>query len=296
MARLKSLQRYSLVLPTKAVRAPKAASFRAGARQTIQSFMAEKHPEMLRALQWLLFREWVPGKAKGPWTVPVCPNCGTEAGGRYFESGGPIVNTCESCGEDIYFTDSLRLYERIDEEQGAGGILAYLLSTLEQLVIVHVIRSILEMKPAALREVLLIRDGPLAFFGVVAPLKKPMMELMAYLAEKDNGRPLICLVGLEKGGHFVEHAALVAPELKPNHLPDDGQRVRLQVRAAGGSERIAVREQYVLRRKVDLQERARGCVRRDDPDEGILECAGDRGSAQCARDIERDRRAALRDV
>ena len=119
MARLKSLQRYSLVLPTKAVRAPAAASFRAGARQTIQSFMAEKHPEILRALQWLLFREWVPGKAKGPWTVPVCPSCGAEAGGRYFETGGPIVNTCESCGEEIYFTDSLRLYERIDEEQGA---------------------------------------------------------------------------------------------------------------------------------------------------------------------------------
>jgi len=217
MAKLKSLQRYSLVLPTKAVRAPASASFRAGARQTIQSFMAEKHPEMLRALQWLLFREWVPGKAKGPWTVPVCPSCGAEAGGRHFESRGPIVNTCESCGADIYFTDSLRLFERIDEEQGAGGILAYLLSTLEQLVIVHVIRSILEMKPAALREVLLIRDGPLAFFGVVAPLRTPMMELMAYLAEKDSGKPLIALVGLEKGGHFVEHAAVVAPELKPNH-------------------------------------------------------------------------------
>jgi hypothetical protein len=217
MAKLKSLQRYSLVLPTKAVRAPAAGSFRAGARKTIQSFLAEKHPEMLRALQWLLYREWVPGKAKGPWTVPVCPSCGADAGGRYFEAGGPIVNTCESCGEDIYFTDSLRLYERIDEEQGAGGILAYLLATLEQLVIVHVIRSILEMKPAALREVLLIRDGPLAFFGVVAPLRKPMMELMAYLAERDAGKPLICLVGLEKGGHFVEHATLVAPELKPNH-------------------------------------------------------------------------------
>ena len=44
-----------------------------------------------------------------------------------------------------------------------------------------------------------------------------MLRLMAHLANKDSGKPLICLVGLEKGGHFVEHAALVAPELKPNH-------------------------------------------------------------------------------
>lgn len=216
MARLKSLQRYSLVLPSKAVRAPAAGGFKAGARKTIQSFMAEKQPELLKALQWLLYREWVPGK-KGPRTVPNCPSCEEEVGGRSFEQGGAIEQECQACGKEIYFTDVLRLYERIDEEQGAGGILAYLLSTLEQLVIVHVIRSILEMKPAALREVLLIRDGPLAFFGVTAPLRKPMMELMAYLAEKDNGKPLICLVGLEKGGHFVEHAALVAPELKPNH-------------------------------------------------------------------------------
>jgi hypothetical protein len=149
--------------------------------------------------------------------VPQCPSCEAELGGRSFEHGGPIEQRCQACGKEIYFTDVLRLYERIDEEQGAGGILGYLLATLEQLVIVHVIRSILEMRPATLREVLLVRDGPLAFFGVVAPLRKPMMELMAYLADKDSGKPLICLVGLEKGGHFVEHAALVSPELKRDH-------------------------------------------------------------------------------
>lgn len=220
MAKLKSLQRYSLVMPSKAVRAPEAPSFRAGVRKTIQSFMADKHPELLKALRWLLYREWTSGagKPKEPRTVPKCPTCETEvAGGRSFDFGGPIEQQCQACASPIYFTDVLRLYERIDEEQGAGGIVAYLLSTLEQLVIVHVIRSILDMRPATLREVLLIRDGPLAFFGVVAPLRKPMMELMAFLAEKDHGKPLICMVGLEKGGHFVEHAALVAPELKPDH-------------------------------------------------------------------------------
>src|SRR6185295_15546329 len=115
-----------------------------------------------------------------------------------FRSGGPIVNKCAACGAEIFLADALRLYERIDEEQGAGGIMAYLLTTLEQLVIIHVIRAVLKLKPAALREVLLIRDGPLAFFGVVAPLRKPMLELMAYLSDKDSGKPSICLVGLEK--------------------------------------------------------------------------------------------------
>jgi hypothetical protein len=217
MARLKNLKRYSLVLPTKAVRAPGVGSFRAGVRKTIQSFMAEKQPALMKALQWLLFREWMPEAQRVQWTVPKCPHCEAETGGRTFQSGGPIEQSCQSCRHEIFLSDAMRLYERIDEEQGAGGILAYLITTLEQLVIVDLIRSILDMKPAMLREVLLIRDGPLAFFGVTAPLRKPMMRLMAHLADKDNGQPRICLVGLEKGGHFVEHAALVAPELKPNH-------------------------------------------------------------------------------
>ncbi len=95
--------------------------------------------------------------------------------------------------------------------------MAYLLSTLEQLVLVHIIRTVLRVKPTLLREVLLIKDGPLAFFGVVAPLRKPMQELMSYLSDKDNGRPSICLVGLEKSGAFVEHATLIEPALKPGH-------------------------------------------------------------------------------
>jgi hypothetical protein len=125
--------------------------------------------------------------------------------------------TCGACGRTVYFTDGLRLYERIDDDQGAGGIMAYLLSALEQLVIVHIIRTLLRFKPAVLREILLIKDGPLAFFGNVAPLRKPMGELMSWLADKDQGRPLICLIGLEKSGAFVEHATLIEPSLKNDH-------------------------------------------------------------------------------
>lgn len=217
MAKLKNLKRFTLVLPTKAVRAPGVDTFRVGVRRTIQSFMADKQPELLRALQWLLFQEWLPEPQREQWTVPECPHCEAKAEGRLFRSGGPVEQECHSCRQMIYLADAMRLYERIDEEQGASGILAYLITTLEQLVIVHLIRSILELKPAMLREVLLIRDGPLAFFGMVAPLRKPMMSLMAHLSNKDSGQPLICLVGLEKSGSFVDHAALVAPELKANH-------------------------------------------------------------------------------
>lgn len=220
MAKLKNLQRYSLPLPSKAICAAGAASFSVGVRRQIQRFIAEKHPELMRTLQWILFREWLPEDQRQVWEVPQCPNCGYPK--IRFESGGLIEVACKNCSAAVYLSDSLRLYERIDDEQGAGGIMAYLLTTLEQLVIVNIIRQLLDLKPSILREILLIKDGPLAFFGVVAPIHKPVRELMEYLSNLDNGNPLICLIGLEKSGSFVEHAALIEPTLKRGHylLPD----------------------------------------------------------------------------
>lgn len=218
MAKLKNLQRYSLSVPSKSILAGGAPSFSAGVRATIHNFLANpKRPELLKALQWLLFREWLPEGKRRTWPVPRCPNPLCDARDIRFESGGPAEQPCPDCKITVYLADALRLYERIDDEQGAGGIMSYLLTTLEQLVLVHVIRTIVEFKPAVLREILLIKDGPLAFFGTVAPLHKPMQELMAWLGTQDNGKPLICLVGLEKSGAFVDHAVLVAPELKNGH-------------------------------------------------------------------------------
>lgn len=218
MARLKNLQRYSLSVPTRAILVNGARSFSEGVRLAIHHFLSNPaRPELMVALRWLLFREWLPEAERQPWYIPQCPNRSCNQQKIKFEYSGPASLPCPQCGRDIYVSDGLRLYERIDDEQGAAGIMSYLLTTLEQLVLVHVIRALLRLKPAVLREILLIKDGPLAFFGNVAPLRKPMQELMQWLADKDQGNPLICLVGLEKSGAFVDHAALLEPKLKKGH-------------------------------------------------------------------------------
>ncbi len=218
MARLKNLERYSLSVPIKSILAGGAATFSEGVRASIHGFLSQpKRPELLIALRWLLFREWLPDEERQDWVVPQCPHAACDVRNISFASSGPSERPCPGCGRAIYLADGLRLYERIDDEQGAGGIISYLLTTLEQLVLVHIIRTLIGFKPAVLREILLIKDGPLAFFGNVAPLRKPMQELMAWLGNKDNGKPLICLVGLEKSGAFVEHAVLIEPEIKNGH-------------------------------------------------------------------------------
>jgi hypothetical protein len=218
MARLKNLTRYSLPVPAKGIRAAGSSSFREGVRRAIHEFLTRKHPELGEALAWLLFRRWKPEGEPVTWQVPRCPSVSCTGTDIPFAYDSPREVACPKCQQAVFLADAMRLYERIDDEQGAGGIMSYLLTTLEQLVLVHIIRTVLKVKPALLREVLLVKDGPLAFFGVVAPLRRPMQELMTYLSDKDNGNPLVCLIGLEKSGAFVEHAALIEPILKPGHF------------------------------------------------------------------------------
>lgn len=218
MAKLKNLSRFSLSIPTKAIRAKGASRFSEGVRRTIHEFLFAKQKELGLALQWLLFRGWLPEAERKTWNVPRCPATPDCPGGEVpFSYSSPVEIECPYCGQPAFLSDALRLYERVDDEQGAGGIMSYLLTTLEQLVVVNVIRTLLSLRPSTLREILLIKDGPLAFFGMTAPLRTPMLELMSYLAKKDSGKPLLCLVGLEKSGAFVEHAMLIEPKLKPGH-------------------------------------------------------------------------------
>jgi hypothetical protein len=215
MQRLKKIERYSLVLPTRTVRVKGACTFSEGVRLAVQGFFLQGDGHLMTALQWLLFNGWRQDDFRETWLVPRCPNSDCGATEFEFRHDGPTEQKCYSCGRPVFLSDGLRLYERIDDNLGAGSILGFLLTALEQIVLVDVIRSIWNMKPSLLREVLFIKDGPLAFFGVTAPLYRPMRRLMTFLAEENDN--LINLVGLEKSGPFVEHAALIEDQIKPGH-------------------------------------------------------------------------------
>src|SRR5207244_5457291 len=119
--------------------------------------------------------------------IPKCPNPDCWEEQIRFRSGDSVEQPCPRCRQPVYLSDGLRLYERIDEELGAGAILGYLLTAIEQIVLVHLIRSIWNLKPSLFREVLFIKDGPLAFFGVTAPMYRPMRDCMNFLDAVDSG-------------------------------------------------------------------------------------------------------------
>lgn len=213
LRKLKNIERFSVALPTRNIVLEGERGLSGSFRRALHEFVEAPRPSdfpLGDTLRWLLWRGWASG-SKQAWTLPQCPN-GCDGPPIDLVPNTPPQTVCGACGGPIYSIDALRLHERVEDEQGAGAVTSYLLTTLEQLVMAHVVHNVLLLKKSLLDELLFIKDGPLAFFGVVAPLRKPMQELCDHL-DGCSGRPLLRLVGVEKSGAFVEHALAASDRL-----------------------------------------------------------------------------------
>ncbi|BAY14195.1 DNA double-strand break repair nuclease NurA [Calothrix sp. NIES-2098] len=210
MAKLKQIQRLKLTLPVRNIQFKTESTLVNSVRRTIHNFFCQKvdNEELITTLRWFIFQEYE--TSLSTWNLASCPVCG--------QTGIPLnlgdmtkdyTFSCNHCSTEIFLTDVFRLHEAIDEELGAGGILGYLMTTLEQIILVHLIRLILKMKPALLEEILFVKDGPLAFFGQTANMYRPMRSLVNFLFKHHN----LYLAGLEKSGAFVEHADEISEKL-----------------------------------------------------------------------------------
>jgi hypothetical protein len=254
LAVLKHLQRHTLTLPIRGVRLTAESSLASSIRRTLYGFFTQssgsQDEPLIHSLAWILFRRWeaVPDEAREE-HLEHCPYPDCEARRLPFRFSGPTRYLCPSCQRPVYLTDVLRLHEWVDEEQGAGGILTYLMTALEQIVLVHMIRTIWGLKRALLAEVLLLKDGPLAFFGLVAGLYKPMREFVSFLLSQEGsrpGNPPLYLAGVEKSGAFVDHAAAIEDYLPANTvmIPDDAYIYRYIIPGGAAGEGYGVSTYY----------------------------------------------------
>ncbi len=215
MARLNTIERYKLALPTKNILLKDASTFIESFRKSLFDFFTKGSggDTFAETLKWLIFQEF--DSPIDTYSLSSCPKCGegnialgakTKKNDYTFE--------CPQCKEEIYITDIFRLHEAIDDEMGAGGALGYITVMIEQIILVHLIKAILETKPTILGETLFIKDGPLAFFGQTANMHKPLRHLTNFLADKHD----LFLAGLEKSGPFVEHADEIGKKMKPGSV------------------------------------------------------------------------------
>ena len=215
-SKLQNIQRIKLVVPTKGITLDREPDLISSVRNSIYDFFCTQ-PEcngLMDALKWLIFEEYNSSSRSVVWHLSTCPNCNEGVDMQTKDISSAYTITCPHCSSKIYLTDVFRLHEAIDNELGAGGVLGYLSTTVEQMISVFLIKQMLSIKPGLLSETMFIKDGPLAFFGQTANIHKPMRKLITFL----NQNHALFLVGLEKSGSFVEHAEQVSKKMLPKQI------------------------------------------------------------------------------
>lgn len=204
---VKDIGKSKFFLPVKNIMNANYDNFTDFVRGTIFNFFVKENFNLASALKWLIFREFR-SQPENEWnlaTHPINPDVKNIKLKRTELNGYKINDN----NDIIYITDVLRLHELIDEDTGAEGIVNYLLSAIEQLIMVSIIKEIYTKNPSKLSEFLFILDRPLAFFGQTANLHKPMREMISYFLSKNIK---LNIIGLEKSGAFVEHAKVLTEE------------------------------------------------------------------------------------
>jgi len=209
MSKLKQIQRLELALPTRNVAITDESTLTKSVRRVVYDFFQNELNDGLATIKWLIFQEYA--QAVDTWNLASCPNCNAHnVVLKRDRISSDYKFQCQHCHNDIFITDVFRLHEAIDDTLGAAGILGYLTTTIEQIILVHLIRLILRMKPDLLTEILFIKDGPLAFFGQTANIHRPMRALVKFLFKHHH----LYVAGLEKSGPFVEHADEISHKLR----------------------------------------------------------------------------------
>ncbi len=210
MTALKNIQRIKFTFPVRNVALKSEGTLYHSARRAIYDFFRQDldDDEIIKTLKWLIFREYK--RPRERWDLANCPYCGeSRIPLERKKMSADYTFRCHRCEKEIFLTDVFRLHEWMDNEIGAGSVLGYLTNVIEQILYAHLVRLILKIKPGLLHHLLIIRDGPLAFFGPTARLHKPFRELANYLFKEHD----LFLAGFEKTGAFVEHADEIFPLL-----------------------------------------------------------------------------------
>lgn len=219
--KLKKIEREKFVLPTKNVALKKNINFRTTVREAIHEFFKKEHSgktSILATLYWFIFEQYNPTSTKSNYKLSQCPHCGTnnivlEKDKINFKNYSWTC-TYDKCCKEIFITDVFRLFEKVDNDAGASGIITYLESVTESFFTIHTIKSLMEIQHGLVDRFLFVKDGPLSFGGETANMHKPMQALLTYLNQNNK----INLVGVETSGAFVDHARQIKDKLNPGQV------------------------------------------------------------------------------
>ncbi len=137
-----------------------------------------------------------------------CPydDCPVE-NGEYVRNRGRYSCRCPYA-RNLYSTDALRFYERMNPAGTNGAIFGEVIQVLERVWIIHVLRTLeAHQWLSSLRKLAIVLDGPLAVFGQPAWISEAIYHELSRLNEvirKVAGQDLL-MIGIEKSGVFLDH-------------------------------------------------------------------------------------------
>ncbi len=188
-------------------------------RQEVDALFRESEVEGRSLLDVLLEVE----ANRHPLPVPAgtvelssCPTDGCKADLSQLPVG-PDGATCPDCGTTLMATDALRAHETFNEHGSNLEACSRVMSVAERFISLALLDQLLDHRPSALARMAFVTDGPLALFGEVAPIKRPLLRRFQQIAADLRGRGLglPTIVGVEKSGAFWEHAQAIR-----DHVPE----------------------------------------------------------------------------
>lgn len=167
-----------------------------------------------QTLKWLAYRKWRP-ELRSPSPQFRCPHCPGDCGGLPYDADN---GACEHCGEEVYLSDMIGFHLEMGEDQAPDSVATAYMLIHETLLLFSVVRHFWDRgDQASLRNILLIKDGPLTLRGQYSKLVDNIRDLLAFA--RDRGCP-IHLIGQEKTGRFVDHLDEIQRFTKPQENGD----------------------------------------------------------------------------
>ena len=150
-----------------------------------------------------------------------CPSCEAEM----IEVWDiPEVQKCPHCGERVYPSDCLRIWEEVNDAASNQLALTRFTNAIMHVLIMHYIRHLKERFPnsylGALSNMCFFIDGPLAVNGTAAwiksSLQKCIYDVNKELQEAEMS-PLM-VIGLQKTGKLYDYIRLIGDSIRPNSI------------------------------------------------------------------------------
>ena len=150
-----------------------------------------------------------------------CPSCEAEM----IEVWDiPEGQKCPHCGEYVYPSDCLRVWEEVHDAASNQLALTRFTNAMMHILIIHYIRHLKERFPnsylGTLSNMCFFIDGPLAVNGTAAWIKSILQKCIYDVNEelKAAEMPPLMVVGLQKSGKLYDYIHLIGASIPPDSI------------------------------------------------------------------------------